>query len=150
MVELRDAIKDDNLAALKRHKIFYKGKDGTNMAQTVAEILAMAIKAGASDVHITVGVPPKMRVNGTLLTMEGERLMPEDTMKMANSVMGDVQRQRFEEKGEVDMSFAIVGQGRFRVNVYKQRGSAAMAFRVVDTVIPAPEVLGVPTPVIKI
>lgn len=120
------------------------------MAQTVAEILAMAKKAGASDVHITVGVPPKMRVNGTLLTMEGERLMPEDTMKMANSVMGEVQKQRFEEKGEVDMSFAIAGQGRYRVNVYKQRGSAAMAFRVVDTVIPAPEVLGVPAPVIEL
>ena len=120
------------------------------MEQTVAEILAMAKKAGASDVHITVGVPPKMRVNGTLLTMEGERLMPEDTMRMANSVMKDVQKQRFEEKGEVDMSFAIAGQGRYRVNVYKQRGSAAMAFRVVDTVIPAPEVLGVPSAVIEL
>ena len=106
------------------------------MAQTVQEILAAAKKAGASDVHITVGIPPKMRVNGKLITMEGERLLPPDTMEIANSVMNDTQKQRFEDKGEVDMSFAIAGEGRYRVNVYKQRGSAALAFRLVDTVVP--------------
>ena len=82
------------------------------MAQTVQEILAAAKKAGASDVHITVGIPPKMRVNGKLITMEGERLLPPDTMEIANSVMNDTQKQRFEDKGEVDMSFAIAGEGR--------------------------------------
>ncbi len=80
------------------------------MAQTVQEILAAAKKAGASDVHITVGIPPKMRVNGKLITMEGERLLPSDTMEIANSVMNDTQKQRFEDKGEVDMSFAIAGE----------------------------------------
>lgn len=64
------------------------------MAQTVQEILAAAKKAGASDVHITVGIPPKMRVNGKLITMEGERLLPPDTMEIANSVMNDTQKQR--------------------------------------------------------
>ena len=120
------------------------------MAQTVQEILAAAKKAGASDVHITVGIPPKMRVNGKLITMEGERLLPPDTMEIANSVMNDTQKQRFEDKGEVDMSFAIAGEGRYRVNVYKQRGSAALAFRLVDTVVPSPEVLGVPASVIDL
>ena len=120
------------------------------MAQTVHEILAAAKKAGASDVHITVGIPPKMRVNGKLITMEGERLLPPDTMEIANSVMNDTQKQRFEDKGEVDMSFAIAGEGRYRVNVYKQRGSAALAFRLVDTVVPSPEVLGVPASVIDL
>ncbi len=120
------------------------------MAQTVQEILAAAKKAGASDVHITVGIPPKMRVNGKLITMEGERLLPSDTMEIANSVMNDTQKQRFEDKGEVDMSFAIAGEGRYRVNVYKQRGSAALAFRLVDTVVPSPEVLGVPASVIDL
>ncbi len=120
------------------------------MAQTVQEILAAAKKAGASDVHITVGIPPKMRVNGKLITMEGERLLPPDTMEIANSVMNDTQKQRFEDKGEVDMSFAIAGEGRYRVNVYKQRGSAALAFRLVDTVVASPEVLGVPASVIDL
>ncbi len=120
------------------------------MVQTVEEILAAAKRAGASDVHITVGIPPKMRVNGKLIAMEGDRLLPQDTLEIANSVMNDSQRQRFEEKGEVDMSFAIAGEGRYRVNIYKQRGSAALAFRLVDTVVPSPEVLGVPASVIDL
>ncbi len=66
------------------------------MAHTVEEILAAAKRAGASDVHITVGIPPKMRVNGKLITMEGDRLLPPDTLEIANSVMNDSQRQRFE------------------------------------------------------
>ncbi len=120
------------------------------MAQSVEEILAAAKRAGASDVHITVGVPPKMRVNGRLITMDGDRLLPPDTMEMAIRVMNDKQKEHFEEKGEVDMSYAIAGEGRYRVNVYKQRGSIAMAFRLVDTVVPSPEVLGVPESVVDL
>lgn len=120
------------------------------MAQSVEEILAAAKRAGASDVHITVGVPPKMRVNGRLITMDGDRLLPPDTMEMAIRVMNDKQKEYFEEKGEVDMSYAIAGEGRYRVNVYKQRGSIAMAFRLVDTVVPSPEVLGVPESVVDL
>lgn len=107
----------------KTEKLYFKmERQGNHMAQTVEEILSAAKRAGASDVHITVGIPPKMRVNGKLITMEGERLMPADTMVIAESVMNENQKQRFDEKGEVDMSFAIAGEGRYRVNVYKQRG----------------------------
>lgn len=120
------------------------------MAESVAKILAIAKQAGASDVHITVGIPPKMRVNGNLITIGTERLLPSDTLEMAVAVMNDKQKKHFEEKGEVDMSFAIAGEGRFRVNVYKQRGSIAMAFRLVDTTVPSPEVLGVPNSVIDL
>ena len=120
------------------------------MPMTVEEILARAKEAGASDVHITVGIPPKMRVNGDLLTMEGDRLMPADTLERAAQVMNEKQQQRFEENGECDMSFAIAGQGRYRVNIYKQRGSIAMAFRLVDTKVPSAESLGVPQSVIDL
>lgn len=120
------------------------------MPMTVEEILARAKEAGASDVHITVGIPPKMRVNGDLLTMEGDRLMPADTLGIAAQVMNEKQQQRFEENGECDMSFAIAGQGRYRVNIYKQRGSIAMAFRLVDTKVPSAESLGVPQSVIDL
>lgn len=112
------------------------------MPMTVEEILARAKEAGASDVHITVGIPPKMRVNGDLLTMEGDRLMPADTLEIAAQVMNEKQQQRFEENGECDMSFAIAGQGRYRVNIYKQRGSIAMAFRLVDTKVPTAGIIG--------
>lgn len=120
------------------------------MPMTVEEILARAKEAGASDVHITVGIPPKMRVNGDLLTMEGDGLMPTDTLEIAAQVMNEKQQQRFEENGECDMSFAIAGQGRYRVNIYKQRGSIAMAFRLVDTKVPSAESLGVPQSVIDL
>jgi twitching motility protein PilT len=120
------------------------------MRERIEEILSQAKKAGASDVHITVGIPPKMRVNGALVTMDGDKLMPADTMELANNVMNDYQRKRFEEHGEADMSFAIAGEGRYRVNIYKQRGSVAMAFRLVDTIVPEPESLGVPSSVIDL
>lgn len=120
------------------------------MALSVEEILSKAKEAGASDVHITVGIPPKMRVNGKLITMDGVKLLPSDTMEIAIHVMNEKQRQHFEEYGEVDMSFAIPGEGRYRVNIYKQRGSIAMAFRLVGTSIPKPQELGVPQSVIDL
>lgn len=120
------------------------------MALSVEEILSKAKEAGASDVHITVGIPPKMRVNGNLITMDGVKLLPSDTMEIAIHVMNEKQKQHFEEYGEVDMSFAIPGEGRYRVNIYKQRGSIAMAFRLVGTSIPTPQELGVPQSVIDL
>ena len=114
------------------------------MSFAIEEILAKAKEAGASDVHITVGIPPKMRVNGALITMQGDKLAPADTLEIAAQIMNDKQQQRFEENGECDMSFAIPGPGRYRLNVYKQRGSIAMAFRLVDMQVPSAESLGVP------
>ncbi len=117
---------------------------------TIKEMLAIAKDAGASDLHITVGVPPKMRVNGQLITMDFERLLPPDTEALADEIMDPVQRAKFEEKGEHDMSFSIPELGRYRVNAYKQRGSVAIALRLVGTEVPSPEVLGVPASVIDL
>ncbi len=117
---------------------------------TIQEIMKTASDAGASDVHITVGIPPKMRVNGNLIAMDYPRMMPQDTLTAAYSIMTDLQRERFEERGEYDMSFSIPELGRYRVNVYKQRGSAALALRLVGTQVPAPEKLGVPESVISL
>lgn len=116
----------------------------------IEEILKIAKDACASDVHLTVGIPPKMRVNGNLVTMDFPRLMPADTQEVLNSIMSDVQRQKFEERGEYDLSFSIPNLGRYRVNAFKQRGSIAMAFRLVGTVVPSPEELGVPSSVIDL
>ena len=117
---------------------------------TIEEIMKVASDAGASDVHITVGIPPKMRVNGSLITMDFPRMMPKDTMEIAHSIMNDMQRARFEEMGEYDMSFSIRELGRYRVNVFMQRGSAALALRLVETQVPSPEVLGVPESVVNL
>ena len=117
---------------------------------TIQEIMQTANDAGASDVHITVGIPPKMRVNGNLIAMDYPKMMPQDTLSVAYSSTNDVQRERFDERGEYDMSFSIPELGRYRVNVYKQRGSAALALRLVGTQVPAPEKLGVPMSVINL
>lgn len=117
---------------------------------TIEEMLKIAKEAGASDVHITVGVPPKMRVNGKLITMDFERLLPADTKLLLDEIMTEQQKERFEENGEYDMSFSIIGQGRYRANVYKQRGSVALALRLVGTQVPSAESLGLPDSVIEL
>ena len=117
---------------------------------TIEEILRAAKEAGASDVHLTVGIPPKMRVNGNLITMDYPKMLPADTLEVLVNIMTEVQRERFEERGEYDMSFSIPNCGRYRVNAYKQRGSVALAFRLVGTVVPSPEELGVPESVVDL
>ncbi|MCM1096882.1 MAG: type IV pilus twitching motility protein PilT [Ruminococcus flavefaciens] len=117
---------------------------------TIEEILREAKAAGASDVHLTVGIPPKMRVNGDLIPMNYDRMLPADTMDILISVMSPVQRERFEERGEYDFSFSIPNCGRYRVNAFKQRGSVAIAFRIVGTKVPSPEELGLPESVVEL
>ena len=117
---------------------------------TIREILQTASENKASDVHITVGIPPKMRVNGKLKTMPFERMLPGDTLEVLLSVMSEAQKERFEERGELDFSYSIPELGRYRVNAFKQRGTVALAFRLVSSEIPSPESLGVPESVIDL
>ncbi len=117
---------------------------------SIEEMLTVAKNAGASDLHITVGVPPKMRVNGHLITMQYDRMLPPDTLKLLDQIMNEQQKEKFLKEGEHDMSFSIPNLGRYRVNAYKQRGSVAIALRLVGTQVPSPEVLGVPDSVIDL
>ncbi len=117
---------------------------------TIEEILSEAVSAGASDVHMTAGVSPKMRINGKLVPMSWPRLFPADTLALLVSIMSQAQREQFEERGEYDMSFAVRELGRFRLNAYKQKGCVAMAIRLIGLGIPAPESLGIPPSVIEL
>ena len=117
---------------------------------TIQEKLRAAKEAGASDVHLTVGIPPKMRVNGNLITMDYPRMLPADTLEVLVNIMTEVQRERFEERGEYDMSFSIPNCGRYRVNAYKQRGSLAAVIRVIAFRLPDPAELSIPEDVMNI
>jgi len=117
---------------------------------SLEEVLQVAKVAGASDVHLTVGLPPKMRVNGDLINMDFPKMLPPDTQAVADEIMNDKQKEIFTEKGEFDMSFSIRNLGRYRVNAYHQRGSVAMAFRLVGTQVPSPEALGIPESVVEL
>ena len=118
----------------------------------IDEILIKAIDAGASDVHLTVGLPPKMRLNGRLIPVDSSYkiLMPADTQRLLDCIMNDWQKRAYEQHGEHDCSYSIAEHGRFRVNAFKQRGTAAMALRLVNSEVPSPAVLGVPDSVIDL
>jgi twitching motility protein PilT len=96
------------------------------------EILKIALKGGASDIHVKPGLPPMFRVDGALVPLKnGERLVPEDVEKMSAAIMNPLQKARFDETREVDLAYGIPGLGRFRVNVFQQRGSVGIVFRVI-------------------
>ncbi len=112
-------------------------------------LLKDAVEIGASDIHLSVGMPPVLRVNGQLIRWapEGEphpALRKEDALKAIQALMSPEQYQMWHEKGEFDFSYSLPGIGRFRVNAYRQRGCASMALRPVPYRIPALESLGVP------
>ena len=110
----------------------------------IEELLDIAKKKGASDVHLTVGVPPTLRINGELEYLPFDILLPEMTQAMILPIMLEDQRTIFDRDGEVDFSYAIPRIGRFRVNAFRQRGSVAAAFRLVASEIPSPKTLGIP------
>ncbi|KXG76775.1 Twitching mobility protein [Thermotalea metallivorans] len=108
------------------------------------ELLDTTVKAKASDLHITVAVPPVLRINGKLEQLDFPSLTPKDTDALVQQLLTEKQLWELDENGEIDLSYSNAGLGRFRVNVYKQRGSYGMAFRVVALTIPTMESLGLP------
>ena len=110
----------------------------------------MNIKLGASDLHVSVGIPPRCRINGELITLNADRIMPADAKALVEEMIPSRQIERFNRDGEVDFSYAVQGVGRFRVNVFKQRGTMSFVIRLVNTEIPAPEQLGLSDPVVDL
>lgn len=111
-------------------------------------LLKKAIELNASDLHITVGIPPTMRINGILIPYGDEKLTSVDTEAYVKEILDEESYNKYSSVGELDLSYSIKGIGRFRVNIFKQRGSDAMALRVVAPQIPTLEDLGMP-PVLK-
>lgn len=112
--------------------------------KTLNELLKLTIDEKASDLHITVGVSPVIRVDGKLICIDEEKLKPKDTEKYAKELLGN-QYDKYLEKGEIDFSFSVGRIGRFRVNVYKQRDSDAIAMRSVGSKIPSLKDLNFPS-----
>lgn len=108
------------------------------------DLINYAIENRASDIHITVGVPPILRKDGTLKYYSGDKLYPEDIEKLVKEILDEEQFKELESKGEIDTSYSNPGISRFRVNIYKQRGSYAIALRIIPFRIPSMEDLGLP------
>lgn len=113
------------------------------------EILAIAMKAKGSDIHLKAGLPPIIRIDGALRAIpNAERLASDVVRNMAYGIMNERQRRIFEENFEVDLSYGVPGLGRFRVNAFAQRGTVAMVLRAIPIAIPTLEGLNLP-PVLK-
>ena len=114
---------------------------------TMEELLALMLRQGGSDLHISVGSPPRIRIDGSLLPVEHPPLDPEDTRRIATSVLTSDQIARLDRDLELDCSFGLEGQGRFRVNVFYQQGSVGCVLRAIPNAIPNFEMLGMPVEV---
>ena len=115
------------------------------------DLLKLTFEKRASDLHIKVGVPPVLRIDGKLIPLETEkRMTQEEALAIAFGIMNAAQKTKFKEKNELDMAYAVPGMGRFRVNVFQQRGSVGMVFRQVPAKILNFEELVLPTVLAKI
>ena len=110
----------------------------------IDDLLKLTVEKGASDLHIAVGVPPILRIDGQLISTNYERLTPQYTQRLCYDILTDEQIQRFESTFELDLSYSLAKISRFRVNVYKDKGTVAAAFRVIPARIPALRELGLP------
>jgi len=96
------------------------------------EILQVALRGGASDIHLKAGLPPMFRVDGSLVPLkDARRLPPEEISRMSFGIMNDYQKEKFKAQNELDLAYGVPGLGRFRVNVFQQRGTIGMVLRVI-------------------
>src|SRR5881392_4420899 len=115
------------------------------MAISIDDLLRRAVESKASDLHLKVGNHPYLRVDGLLTPLtDVPRVTPEEILSMAFSMMTNRQKQKFKEAAEIDMAYGVAGLGRFRVNVFQQRGNVGLVLRVIPTKIRALDELCLP------
>src|SRR6266550_66578 len=121
------------------------------MAISIDDLLRRAVESKASDLHLKVGNHPYLRVDGLLTPLtDVPRVTPEEMLSMAFSMMTNRQKQKFKETAELDMAYGVAGLGRFRVNVFQQRGNVGMVLRVIPTKIRTTEELNLPSVISRI
>jgi twitching motility protein PilT len=108
------------------------------------QLLKAMVEKGASDLHVTTGSPPQLRIDGKLVPLKTPPLSPVDTKQLCYSILTDAQKHKFEEESELDLSFGVKGLSRFRSNIFMQRGAVAGAFRTIPFKILTFQELGLP------
>ena len=131
-----------------------KSRDSLSIPETgsidMKSLFDLVVVRRSSDLLLTAGAPPLLRLNGELKATEYPELSPEDNKRLIYSILSDKQREEFEEKRELDMSIGVSGGHRFRVNVYMQKGCVTAAMRAIPEQMPALEQLGLPKIVAKL
>ena len=102
------------------------------------------VDSGATDLHITTGAAPMLRIDGDLVPLKAPKMGPVECKNLCYSILSDKQKQRFEEHMELDLSFGVKGLARFRANLFVQRGATGGAFRLIPYEMPPLEQLGLP------
>lgn len=110
----------------------------------IHQLLKAMVEQGASDLHITTGTPPQIRIDGKMVPLKLPALLPVDTKKLCYSILTDAQKRKFEEENELDLSFGVKGLARFRGNIFMQRGAPAGVFRLIPFKILSFEELRLP------
>ena len=126
----------------------YKINRECAMRLDIEQIVKSAQDKGASDIHLSPLCPLMVRIDGDMVPVTEERLRPEDIAELAESVVGERRWKELEEKGEVDCAYSVEGLARMRVNVFRQRGTYAMALRMLAVSVPSLEELGIPRSVL--
>ena len=116
----------------------------------LSEILIHSVECRASDIHLSVGRAPNYRIDGVLHTEGEEKLKPDDVKNLIMPLLDERHKRELEESGQTDFAHAIPGVGRFRVNVFKQRGTLASVMRALPFEIPEPDMLGIPPEVVAV
>jgi len=117
---------------------------------TLPQLLKALIDQNGSDLHISPGSPPRMRINGALLPLDMPPITPQESMQLCYSVLNDAQRKEFDESREIDLAFNVKNLSRFRANIYTQQGQVSGAFRVIPLKVKNLKELQLPSVVEKI
>jgi len=121
------------------------------MDYNLNELLTIAVKGKASDVHLKAGLPPMFRIDGNLVPLkEGRRMPPEEVARLADLMMNSFQKEKFKETNEIDLAYGVSGVGRFRVNIFQQRGAVGIVLRVIPFKISSLEELNLPKSIEKV
>src|SRR3954467_15845439 len=95
------------------------------------QLLKAMVEKGSSDLHITTGSPPQLRIDGRLVPLKTPPLTPVESKQVCHSILADAQKHKFEEENELDLSFGVKGLSRSPANIFMQRGAVAAAFRTI-------------------
>jgi twitching motility protein PilT len=116
-----------------------------NESLKIQQLFKLMVDNKASDLHITIGSPPGIRVNGSIIRVKTPPLTGDDTKRLVDQVLSEDQREEFEKNMELDFAFGIKGLARFRANAFYSKGGVAAVFRLIPTIIPDFQSLGLPS-----
>jgi len=126
-----------------------QGDLGSSSSLKIQQLFKLMVESNASDLHITAGTSPGLRVHGEVVKVKTQALTGEDTKRLIYQILSEDQKNEFEKKLELDFSFGIKGLARFRANVFNSKGAVAAVFRTIPTIIPDFKQLNLPNVLLK-